>query len=498
MDGTPSLAQEGEEVNVDILEEIASDDSRLFKEAVLPKLDEDLRRLVKLALDPDVTFGVTVDEDEALVAWTAWKGPRYLEHPSDVIRNDINDYAAYVTRLLGQLSSRTLTGNIAKNQVDILLCSAPTLLHVKWTARIINRNLRAGFDIRTFNAVFDADQVHTFAVQLAQAYEGQNLIALWFFQPKLDGNRVIFIDGKAMSRSGKVYPNCDHVMKEILVQDPTFFERWVIDGEMMGDLGFDESSGALRRQTQEGRKKATFTYYAFDLIDRKEWQNRKTRTLFYRDMDLRNILGTMQLKTLKLVPTEKIHSPTPQQIMEICATHVKAGFEGAMAKQADSQYMFKRADNILKVKLFSEDEFTVTGFYSGRGRNKDTLGGMFIAGEIDWSPPMTGFPKKHYSVKSKCGGGFSDPMRDLIWNNQADWLGAVVQVQFFEATKDGSLRFPVFVMRRKDKEGGIRVVEREIIAGAPRRSARMSIRESGSMSDQDLNSFLDELEKEYK
>ena len=459
-------------MNVEVLEQIASDNSRLVKEALLPKLDKDLIHFVKLALDPDTTFGITIDEDEAEA------------HPSEPAWGE-GTFVSALKDLLRDCAARKISGGAAQDAMWRAIHMAPTQLHRKWAARIINRNLRAGFDIRTFNSVFEEDQVKAFAVQLAEAYESQELKGLWFFQPKLDGNRVVFIDGKAMSRSGKEYPNCGHVVEEILSKDPEFFEKWVLDGEMMGDLGFDESSGALRRHSQKNRKQATFTYWAFDLIDREEWEHRSTRNLFYRDAELRNVVSKLGLQTVKLVPNSTIYNPTHQQVMEICAEHVKAGFEGAMAKQAESPYSFKRRDNILKVKLFSEDEFNVVGFYGGRGRNKDTLGGFWIEGEIDWSPPCSGLPKKHYSIKSKCGGGFSDPMRKIVWEDQAGWLGAVVQVQFFEATKDGSLRFPVFITRRKDKEGGVHVgCEASPGQAVPRKP------------ELDVEALLDELEKE--
>jgi hypothetical protein len=75
--------------------------------------------------------------------------------------------------------------------------------------------------------------------------------------------------------------------------------------------------------------------------------------------------------------------------------------------------------------------------------------------------------KKEYRIRSEVGGGFAhrfDPkkpdqvLRQDVWSHRDDWMGAVVQVQFQSPTakvqKDGcvSLRLPVFVMRRRDKE----------------------------------------------
>jgi hypothetical protein len=434
-------------VNAVLLEEIEKVGSRLAKERLLKTMDENTKRFVTLALDSDITFGVTVDEDAMVRLWG--NQLRTADWP-DVA--EISDWWNQLWDILEKLKDRRLTGNLAKATVEQHIVHAYTGVDCKWACRIVNRQLRAGFDIRTVNSVFGQGTVHKFAVQLAQMYESGPLFGLWFFQPKLDGNRVVLIDGVAMSRNGKIYPNCDHVIAELLKHDPEFFDKWVVDGEMMGDLGFDQSSGALRRVNQKNRAKATFTYFAFDLIDRNEWENQKTRKLFFRDTDLRNVLGSLDLQTIRLVPTVRIENPTHKQVMDLCGGYVKNGFEGAMAKEADRAYEFKRADNILKVKLFSEDEFRIAGFYEGKGRHKGRLGGVYVEGTIQWAPPNSGLEKKTYDVKCKVGSGFDDSTRDLIWYDRDRWLGAVVQVQFFEATKDNSLRFPVFMMRRRDKE----------------------------------------------
>lgn len=414
-------------MQIELLEKIEAVGGRLAKTELVGKLDPSTRTFVKLAMDPNVTFGIKADEDY----WSSrpdYTDPRW----SKVFWSDFE-------HLLDKFRFRELTGNAAQEELARVLSSAGNNVERKWACRVLNRNLRAGFDISTYNKVWKSDPIDEFKVQLADTYEAQELEGLWFFQPKLDGNRVTFYDGKAMSRSGKEYPNCEFVVEEIEARyGPGFWDEWVIDGEMMGDLGFDQSSGALRRISQKGKKQATFTYWAFDLVTRKEWDQRNTRTLFYRDLDVTKHLSGFE--RIKVVPTERLYGPTHKQVMELCQQHVDAGFEGAMAKQAESAYVFKRGDNVLKAKLFKDvDARIVPGsFYLGKGKNKNRLGGFYI--------------QTADGIKSKCGGGFSDALRKEIWDNRPDWDNAVVQVQYFEKTKDGSLRFPVFIMRRKDKE----------------------------------------------
>ena len=414
-------------MNIELLDRIEAVSGKLEKESLLAGADGELRLFLEQCLDPDITYGITVDEDEQLRRWPG------------TIRT--KSFWMVLREALDRLARRVMTGNSALNDVDNLLISAPDKVALKWACRLINKNLRAGFDIRTYNKVFGEGTVAKFAVQLADTYEGEELAGRYFVQPKLDGNRVVLIDGRAMSRNGKEYPNCQHVIDEILSRDPKFFEKWVVDGEMMGDLGFDQSSGALRRISEKNRERATFTYWAFDLIDRKEWERRRTVELARRKIDLEDTLSEMKLMTVRVVPTTIVDGPTHAQLMKFCDDFVSAGFEGAMVKDAASPYVFKRGKNLLKVKRFRDADLKVVDFYEGKGRHRGRLGGLIVEGTIDGR-----------QCRSKVGSGFDDATRELIWRDRKGWSGSVVAVQYQDFTKDGSLRFPVFLMRRNDKE----------------------------------------------
>ena len=53
------------------------------------------------------------------------------------------------------------------------------------------------------------------------------------------------------------------------------------------------------------------------------------------------------------------------------------------------------------------------------------------------------------------GSGLTKEQRIEIWNNQEDYLGVMVEIQYFEETTNQnggkSLRFPVFKTFRYDK-----------------------------------------------
>ena len=200
-------------------------------------------------------------------------------------------------------------------------------------------------------------------------------------------------------------------------------------------------SGALRRLSEGGRKKAEFTYWVFDLIDRKEWEGRKTRTLSKRCDDVREVIDMWKWENIKYVPGFILNNPTHTQLMKACDDYLKDGFEGAMVKDLASPYVFKRGKNLLKVKRFRDSDLQVASFYEGKGKHKGRLGGIVVQGKVDGKP-----------CTSEVGSGFSDALREEIWANRGKWQNSTVQVQYQDFTPDGSLRFPVFIMRRKDKE----------------------------------------------
>lgn len=443
-------------MNVSVLEKLEATSKKNEKVKLLKQLDEQGRRLVALALDQNVTFGITVDVDDARL----FKSIKPMKN---------QEFWDSFEALLPHLAKRELTGNAAEGAVWRVLQQHPTDLDAKWAARILNRQLRAGFDIRTFNAAFGEGSIKKFEVQLADTYEGQQLEGEWGFEPKLDGNRVVGYRGNPTSRGNKLYPAAEPIF-ETMRRLKGFFPDWVPDGEMMGDLGFDKSSGALRRSSDKGKKKANFTYWLFDMFTLSEYDSQETEILRVRKERLDQFFrenGAL-LPNVKPVPWFVVKNPTHKQIMGITQKFVKDGFEGAMAKRMDAPAKFGRGPDLLKVKLFFEDEFKVTGFYEGDkgSQHQGTLGGIVIEGTIKWAPHPDA-PRQVYHIRSECGSGFAhvlnedDPdqvLRDEVWNNKKDWLGATVQIQFQSPTEkknpDGtvSLRLPVFIMRRKDKE----------------------------------------------
>jgi DNA ligase-1 len=408
-------------MNADILEKIEMTPGRNDKIELISQFDKEAVRIIAMSLDPSITFGVTVPEDGIV--------------PTGIGRSTFwNEFEV----ILGKLSRREITGNAAQAAVqEVIQYGAESAIDAKWASRIINRELRAGFDIRSLNAGLGREEVKKFKVQLAETYEPDRpLTGRWYTEPKLDGNRVLLIDKTAFSRSGKEYTACSDTIDQILKINLDFFDEWVLDGEMMGNLGFDQSSGALRRI--DGVKTASFTYWVFDIIHRDDWEKRQCSTkLLTRKKHLAEFAALYASETIKVVPYKTIISPTHIQVMDSIKEYVALGFEGSMLKDSESPYVWKRDWNVIKAKLFHDVDVKVTGAYEGKGRHKGRAGGLIV----DFN-----------GTETRVGSGFSDDLRSEIWNDPGRWGGYTVQVQYQDVGSKGALRFPVFIMRRKDKE----------------------------------------------
>lgn len=403
-----------------VMDELEKHGSRLEKEAILKNLDELGQRLLKWALDPAITFGVTVPEDRLA------RLPQHECWDQDVFWDKMET-------LCEKLSKRELTGNAAAAEVIHVLTHAPCDNDIKWAARLLNKNLRCGVHLSTMKKIFQG-LVEPFAVALAKPYEPlkHSIQGKWCIEPKLDGLRMTVVDGVAYTRNGRTIDTVGHILTELA----PFMDKYVFDGEVMSVGDFDTASGAIRRKSVVDNK--AIYYNVFDVIDRDEWETRKTAPLSERKLLMKKVFET-KFKHVRAVEfLELPENPTSQQLFDLRDVMIKHGYEGAMLKNMGAPYVFKRSDHLLKLKDFVDADCVCTGeVEEGKGKHKGSLGAIWVEFE---------------GVKSKVGSGFTDAQRDQLWAIRDKLRGKMVEVQYQNKTADGSLRFPVFIKFRPDKE----------------------------------------------
>jgi ATP-dependent DNA ligase len=252
---------------------------------------------------------------------------------------------------------------------------------------------------------------------------------LVFMQPKLDGVRcLIQYDNNvvtAYSRTGKEWKNIDHILQSLL---PFFQENpnVILDGELYNHAlrdDFEKIISCVRKQKPTAIDRAESSkllqFHCYDVFDDVVTFSNRTQWL---QTNLKPTYG------IKLVPT--IFSITNQyQAHAYHDINLKDGYEGSILR-LNTEYQCKRSHSLRKFKDFHDAEAVITDWVEGKGKRKGTIG-KFMAIDADGNafgmPVMDNFKKLQTMFKEMQG-----------------WVGKEATFTYFERTKAGSYRHPLF------------------------------------------------------
>ena len=272
-----------------------------------------------------------------------------------------------------------------------------------------------------------------FKPMLAHVYTDQTQID-WdqpvYMQPKLDGVRCIFTKDGAFSRTGKRFMNVKHIEEELqeLFKDKSWL---VLDGELYNHRlkdNFEKIISLVRKQkpTDEDRSEARrlIQYYVYDY---KNLQGKSGEGLPYRNRQDALTCSDMYCPSIRYTDTKRV--ATPAMIKVLHDKWLDMGYEGSIIR-LNGPYENKRSKNLLKVKDFSDSEAKITGFVEGKGKRIGTIG-KFIA--VDSQGMQFGMP-------------VMDKFKYLQDNfkEMQTWIGKIATFTYFEKTKRGSYRHPLF------------------------------------------------------
>jgi len=408
-------------MQVELMNQVEATSKRSEKERLLAKADKETQLLLRYALDPYLTYGVTLNNNDVVVASSAGSSP--------------TRWWSSFCALLDQLSQRRLTGNAAVSTLLEHLHKASSVEDVKWALRVLNRDLRCGVSVKTLQKVFPG-LIQPFEVALAQGYDDSKhtLQGVGFIEPKLDGLRVTVVDGMPLTRNGNPVQSTHQMLDELasmITKRHTSLRDWVFDGEFIGSGTFEETVSKARATGQEDRG---LVYNIFDIVSANEWQTRKTRPFSARRRDVNEHIHDGVY--IRRVPSIRVEDPTVGDVLNFCDKFMAQGYEGAMWK-ADLPYAFKRSSALLKVKKFETEDAKIIGFEEGTGKYEGLLGALVVQLED--------------GTQVKVGSGFNDAQREAFWTEQQTFKGKTVEVKFQNKTAKGSLRFPIYLRWRDDK-----------------------------------------------
>lgn len=247
--------------------------------------------------------------------------------------------------------------------------------------------------------------------------EGKEIIV----QPKLDGNRCMIKveNGKVemFTRKGDLMPvQLSHILNDI----PHFERDIILDGELFSnEISFNTLNGLIKRvkaSPEEIEKRKFIKFHIYDVMIDDGYEVRS------------RIVKEFETKNIVVVPSFKIRA-NEEVIQEHLERFLEEGHEGLMIRQLGMGYDNKRSWQLLKVKVFEDEEFELIGFdedvrkgFVGAFVLRDKKGNIFRAG----------------------ASGQSVEERTEMLNNPKRYIGKMATVCFFGRSEYGIPRFPKF------------------------------------------------------
>ena len=271
----------------------------------------------------------------------------------------------------------------------------------------------------------------------------------WIYERKLDGIRVLAYreggDVRLESRIGRSRNESFPELVEALAGERT--TDFVVDGEV---VAFEGSRTSFQRLQ---RGKGPVYYYVFDILS-LDGEDVTARPLRERKGLLRRTLdfhGRVRFTSHR--------NGDGESYFEHACRH---GWEGLIAKRADSPYVQKRSRDWLKLKCSAEQELVIGGFTAPHG-SRTEFGALLVGYYED----------RKLMYAGKVGTGFSEETLRSLGKRMGElerdtppfdervhpvprgtrWVEPelVAQIGFTEWTRDGRLRHPRFLGLRDDK-----------------------------------------------
>jgi DNA ligase-1 len=421
-----------------ILELVAATPSKNEKIAILAKHKDNavLQEVIRLTYDPTVNFFIK-------------KIPTYKQ----IDTTDITLTEAIAQ--LSLLSSRQVTGNIAIMHLQNILSNLPEE-KAKVIAKIVDRDLRAGFGESTANKVWK-NLIPEFPYMRCALPKAAKLDDFsWdegvYSQLKADGmfanvNHTADGEVQILSRAGSLFPqqHFAHLVADVKTTFPT-------NTQSHGELLIKRDGKVLPRQLGNGILNKVqkggdigpndeIVYLVWDQIALTSVVSKGTYNVPYKARFATLKEQTLTATCITLIPTVIVHS------MPAALVHYREmlaeGLEGTIIKDVTGIWKDTTSKKQVKMKLDIDVDLVIVGYNAGKGKNEELFGSIACQS-------VDGLLEVNIS-------GFSDELRQEIYNTRDEKLGTIVTVTSNSImppsgnNKMYSLFLPRFAELRSDK-----------------------------------------------
>lgn len=398
---------------------LESNSSQIMKKTILKSFPQ-CKEILKLVYDKNYIFNIT--------------GNNVLKYEKLNFESGIEYFDIY--KLLNDLNKRKITGDLA-----LQCCQEFINNYIEFEdiiIKILNKDLKCGISLKIINNVFK-NLIPEFNVPLAKNYE-EKLCDFenekWYYSRKLDGIRCLtFMQNneiKFFSRKGKEIFTLNNLKNDILKN--IYIEGYIFDGEicLIDNLGNEDFKGIMKEIRRKNHTIKNPKYFIFDFYSIEEFNGGKI--LDYNETNNLFNFNNLNLKNTKYCfKINQNYIKSEQEFLKIF-TKIPKNWEGIILKKYPT--MFKRSNNLLKVKKFKEIELRVINI---------VLGEKFI--NENHQSICSALVCKYKNNIIYIGSGLSDKQRVKWFNSEKEIIGKIITVKYFEESqnKDGkySLRFPI-------------------------------------------------------
>ena len=356
-----------------------------------------------------------------------------------------------VCLLAQSLSGRKITGNEAKRRVADLLDSfneeGQELLRM-----MLLKDIRAGIGVSTVNKVWPG-------LCLQVPYSRCSLPTERTLKHFPDGKlAIIQLKGDGMfaamkrstkemfTRNGSKFPTW---LASYLLQYPNKLEDGVFEGELLCSragklLPRKEGNGILNSLLQGGElpQGVDIEYHVWNELTEEHWAAGST----FIDYDISfnccgnavTLLGSSRIKLIEHAYFESL-----EQANAFNEIQLSQGMEGSIIKTLEHKWKNGTSQECVKLKKTKEVDLIWYDSKQGTGKHCSRLGAMLL---------KSGCGK----LEVKCGTGFSDAEREMLWDSQPK-LPCIVTVAANDVInskgkESASLFLPRFIELRRDKD----------------------------------------------
>lgn len=243
-------------------------------------------------------------------------------------------------------------------------------------------------------------------------WEGEDV----WIQPKLDGIRALNDKDQSLtSRKGKPFTSCPHVYQTShLLDGELYSHEYKHDFNTISKMVKTHIKNLSPEQLAEIKNKMKF--WAYDFPEHKGVFSERYAKL----QEWYDGLSEEEAQYFMLTPTFKVSSY--EEVLDYFELFRIKGYEGAIVRRDIAHYEYKRSKQLLKLKEFTDEEFTIIGYEEGKGGRAGTIGKFLMKHDKD----------ERANFKSNVKGNHAF-LRE-VWLNRDYYIGKSATIQFFNRT----------------------------------------------------------------